>query len=260
MIEKFSIDLFKSLRNVTLELSNLNIFIGANGVGKTNILEALGVVSAASYGAVDDESLMRRGIRPGVPRLYKTSNERYETSPHISFLVENARCRYNVSLLNPLDNPLPKWNFKTEKVWSNGTDIYHRGENSNISSDIGGIPAVLASETIEPHVLEFLSDLRSYGLYTPNTPALRGMMPDMQSRVPVGLSGGGLSEGLRELLDLAEDDDRIDEAIDNVISLFDWVDGMGTSTQDSRIISPSLPRTKRTIVFRDAYMKKITIS
>lgn len=256
MINHFEINSFKSLRDIKLDLTNINIFIGPNGVGKTNILEALGVVSAAAYGAVDDESLMRRGIRPGVPRLYKTSNEKYETSPHISFVVNNDRCSYGVSLLNPLDNPQPKWNFKTEKVTLNGTEIYTRGEKSNIYSEIGGIPAVLASENMEKELLRFLDDLRSYSLYTPNTPALRGMVPDMQSRVPVGLSGGGLSEGLKELLDRAKDDEDIEEAIDSVISLFDWVDGMGTSTQDSLIVSPSLPRMKRTIIFRDMYMKR----
>ena len=87
MIRHFEVKSFKSLRETSLDFGNINIFIGANGAGKTNILEALGVVSAAAYGIVDDESLLRRGIRPGVPRLYKTSNQAYPISPHISFVV-----------------------------------------------------------------------------------------------------------------------------------------------------------------------------
>lgn len=72
MVDKVKIHNFKSIENMELELGLLNIFIGANGAGKTNILEALGIISSAVYGIVDDESLLRRGVRPGVPRLYKT--------------------------------------------------------------------------------------------------------------------------------------------------------------------------------------------
>ena len=254
MIKHFEIDSFKSLRSLSLDFGNINIFIGPNGVGKTNILEALGVVSAAAYGVVDDETLLRRGIRPGVPRLYKTSNKKYKTAPHIAFLVEGETCSYRVSLLNPLEKPLPKWHFKTEKVTFDSHDIYSRGINSNINGEIGGIPAVLAAEKIPKDILVFFNDLRSYSLYSPNTPTLRGLTPDMQSRIPVGLSGGGLSEGLQDLFEAADIDDNIADAIDDVYALFDWVEDVETSTQNVSIISPSLPRTKRTIVFRDCFM------
>ena len=134
MITHFEIDSFKSLRSVKLDLGNINVFVGPNGVGKTNILEAIGIASTAAYGVVDDESLLRRGIRPGVPRLYKTSNRKYKTASHISFFVGNDICSYKVSLLNPLEKPLPKWHFKTERVTLNGKDLYTRGVKNNINS------------------------------------------------------------------------------------------------------------------------------
>lgn len=255
MIRHFEVKSFKSLRETSLDFGNINIFIGANGAGKTNILEALGVVSAAAYGIVDDESLLRRGIRPGVPRLYKTSNQAYPISPHISFVVADEHCRYGVSLLNPLEKPQPKWHFKTEKVSADGAECYSRGIKSNIDPENGVIPALLASPTVSRATSEFFSEIRNYALYNPNTPALRGLIPDQQARLPVGLSGGGLSDGLQALLDLAKTDDDIDDAIASVEALFDWVGDIATSTQNSRILSPSLPRTKRTITFRDAYMK-----
>ena len=255
MITHFEIDSFKSLRSVKMDLGNINVFVGPNGVGKTNILEAIGIASTAAYGVVDDESLLRRGIRPGVPRLYKTSNKKYKTASHISFFVGNDICSYKVSLLNPLEKPLPKWHFKTERVTLNGKDLYTRGVKNNINSENGGIPAVLAMENIPNEVLDFFNDLRAYGLYSPNTPALRGLVPDLQSRIPIGLSGGGLSEGLQALLETAESDDVIADAIDDVTALFDWVEDVETSTQNANIISPSLPRMKRTVIFRDAFMK-----
>ena len=41
MIRKLSIDGFKSLAKVELELGRVNVLIGENGAGKSNLLEAL---------------------------------------------------------------------------------------------------------------------------------------------------------------------------------------------------------------------------
>jgi predicted ATPase len=69
MVTKISIESFKSFEKVEVELGLVNVFVGANGSGKSNLLEAVGVLSAAANGRVDDEALMRRGVRPGLPRL-----------------------------------------------------------------------------------------------------------------------------------------------------------------------------------------------
>ena len=72
MIRKLTVKGFKTLiQDEPIELGRVNCFIGANGVGKSNILEALGVLGAAANGVVDDESLLRRGVRAGVPKLYE---------------------------------------------------------------------------------------------------------------------------------------------------------------------------------------------
>ena len=57
MIERLTVRTFKSLENVTVDLGLVNVFIGANGSGKSNLLEALGVLSAAADGKVDDMAL-----------------------------------------------------------------------------------------------------------------------------------------------------------------------------------------------------------
>src|ERR1017187_10020770 len=65
MIKKLKVQCFKSIESAELDLGHVNVFIGANGCGKSNLLEALGVLAAAAYGRVDQESLVRRGCRPG---------------------------------------------------------------------------------------------------------------------------------------------------------------------------------------------------
>ena len=87
MIECFHVVGFKSLRDVSVDLGVVNVLVGANGSGKSNLLEALGIVSAAISGQVDDESIRRRGVRLGVPPLYKSS---YGVSPSLN--IEPVYC------------------------------------------------------------------------------------------------------------------------------------------------------------------------
>lgn len=68
MLERLAIRTFKSLEDVTIDLGQVNVFIGANGSGKSNLLEALGILSAAADGRVDDQALLTRGVRPGSSR------------------------------------------------------------------------------------------------------------------------------------------------------------------------------------------------
>jgi predicted ATPase len=73
MIRSISVRYFKSIEAAKIELGNLNVFVGANGSGKSNLLEAIGVLSAAADGKVNDQTLLQRGVRPGVPKLYKSA-------------------------------------------------------------------------------------------------------------------------------------------------------------------------------------------
>lgn len=50
MIKTLTIHNFKSIKNLELECKRINIFIGKPNVGKSNILEALGVFSFGGYG------------------------------------------------------------------------------------------------------------------------------------------------------------------------------------------------------------------
>ena len=72
MLQKFEVSGFKSLRNAKLDFGRVNIFIGGNGSGKSNILEALGVLSAALKD-ISDIELQRRGVRLSVPTLFKSA-------------------------------------------------------------------------------------------------------------------------------------------------------------------------------------------
>lgn len=61
MIESLSIERFKSIRSLTFQCSKVNVFIGPPDTGKTNILEALGLVSRLGWALPLDGALR---IRP----------------------------------------------------------------------------------------------------------------------------------------------------------------------------------------------------
>ena len=138
MIERLSVKTFKSLEDVTVQLGQVNVFIGANGSGKSNLLEALGVLSAAANGKVDEQALLARGVRPGVPKLYKSAfppQAEARIPPHLRFEAYGPQAEYGVSLLNNLEDPAPEdldsvWTFKIESWKENGNPLVGRSPAS----------------------------------------------------------------------------------------------------------------------------------
>jgi energy-coupling factor transporter ATP-binding protein EcfA2 len=69
MIHQVEIENFKSIGKVTLDLGRVNVVIGENGCGKSNLLEALAFASAAANDKLDNEFLAARGVRVTEPRF-----------------------------------------------------------------------------------------------------------------------------------------------------------------------------------------------
>lgn len=79
---------FKTLENVSFEPGRVNVFIGANGSGKTTVLEAIGLLCAAMTDRIDNSSMQRKGIRLSVPGLYKSAfSDLKRKAPTINFDV-----------------------------------------------------------------------------------------------------------------------------------------------------------------------------
>lgn len=262
MIRTLRIQGFKSIHSESIELGRVNCFIGANGVGKSNVLEALGVLGAAANGVVDDESLLRRGVRAGLPRLYKSSFSSEQTPPHIGVAVEGeAGEGYRVALLNPLDSPEPAWSYKTEVLTDGQREVVSDGvrNKKNLNPQAGLAALKLVDlEPANPAAL-LMQRLQEYAIYCPNTPTLRGIVPDMQSRAPVGLNGGQLAEGFAALskpLGGNEDDPAAGGMLDEVLALIDWVAEIQTTSHGATLLSSKVPRTKWMLKFTDRFMKK----
>jgi AAA15 family ATPase/GTPase len=74
MLKKISIKNFKSIEEDTIELGRINVFIGANGCGKSNILEAISFGSAIEdNGKIHNSDLIDKGVRIAKPSLLRNS-------------------------------------------------------------------------------------------------------------------------------------------------------------------------------------------
>ena len=260
MLRKIKVERFKSLVSLDLELGRLNLFIGANGSGKSNLLEAIGVLGAASVGRVDDETLLRRGVRPGVPRLYKSAFPLTikQNVPHILFGAQaESGAGYDVTLWNPIQNPSPAWRFKTETLRDEANKLVEsRTTTSAGSHNQEQGMAALKTATLKPGdpTLRLMDDLRGYSIYCPNTPSLRGLVQDMQSREPVGLAGGRLPEAVEELLVAGRKDSVLAQLLEEVRDLIDWSKSFSAEPSVGVLLSPSAARSRLVIQFVDRFM------
>lgn len=73
ILKRIHIKNFKSILAVDAEFGQLNIFVGCNGAGKSNILEAIGLLSAAVSGEIDYPRLSERGVRLSSPEVFRSA-------------------------------------------------------------------------------------------------------------------------------------------------------------------------------------------
>ena len=260
MLDKLSVRTFKSLDDVTVDLGLVNVFIGANGSGKSNLLEALGILSAAADGKVDDQALLARGVRPGLPALYKSAFPAMpgrRISPHLHFGARSAQARYEVSLHNPLKKPALAWRFKRE-IWRDGhSRLLKRsplhGGNTNPER---GLAALKAVEVPAGAALDLLRLLQSYVIFSPATAVLRGVAPETQPRRPVGLSGGNLPQAIWDLLRQRTPGARREQTYREMLGLVDWAEDFDWTSSDQLPLSPTAAASKDVIRFRDRFMHK----
>lgn len=233
MIDRVSIQGFKSIVDAEVSLGALNVLVGANGAGKSNILEAIGLLGCAVSGRLGEEQFKYRGIRPGRPALFKSAFKDQKIHGGVTLEARSGTIGYKAELDNPIDHPENLWWFANELYVvgqivhgaraSTGAQL-HRADGSRFENlrppATEGIIRLL--RTLRPDLpgLAFLDALEGYAIYTPFTPILRGIVPDPSPRDPIGLSGGDLVKALQ---DLRSRDEAAATCVDeHVLELTDW--------------------------------------
>lgn len=255
MLDSISVHGFKSLLELDeLSLGRINVFIGANGSGKSALLEAIGVLGAAASGRVDDVALLRRGVRPGLPALYKSSFHGTKAPSEIRFSARSDDVSYEAGLFNPTDSPEPAWRYHTERLDQGATRILGRSHRTDDKlNPHAGFAALKLVEMPMGSPPEHLLDLLTgYRIYAPATAFLRGIASDPLQDVPLGLSGGRLAEAVEELFGQLGDD--LEEFTSDLLELLGWASEITATPVGEALLSRAVPSPQTVLRFRDRFM------
>ena len=230
MIETITVKNFKSITDMTLSLGNVNVFIGANGSGKSNILEAIAMVAAERSAQIEVNSMIQKGIRIAKPDLMISS---FYGQPSINTInvnisgTEGERIKYAVTNLTPEDI-YSTWNAP----WSTGA---RRG---NIKE------AVKKTDKLKEYLSKYL-------IYSLSINALRGLTSD-SLQYPLGLNGEGLDVLLNNIP--KEEIMQIKESAKDYIS---WIEDIFFDSEEIyKMQGYKLGRSKSNLYFRDKFMQK----
>ncbi len=123
MIEKIHIQNFKSIYDLELEVGRVNLFIGENGSGKSNLLEALVFVSASESNMLANEFLVSRGLRVPEPELMRSAFEEEDKSKDIMIEIDYLEKDKKISdtYYFSHDNKLySNWEFTSKLIINEG--------------------------------------------------------------------------------------------------------------------------------------------
>jgi predicted ATPase len=98
MITKFRVNNFKSLLNAEFRPVGLNLIIGPNNAGKTNLCSALRFLALTSEHSLDAAALMSTGERWNLTNVYVSAPSVIEMEIECSLRHENEDLHFNYSL------------------------------------------------------------------------------------------------------------------------------------------------------------------
>jgi predicted ATPase len=240
MIRDVHIENFKSIEQLTLELGGLTVLIGANGSGKSNILEALAFASAAAQNKLDNEFLSSRGIRVTEPRFMRSAfgNER-PAGDHVKLSVSgDGGVSFECEIGADETSSYPKWRDKallTEE--QDLLDMLASAVERNKRGTARLLERILLSVRQRP------VSLPGFLIYSPENSSLRVFQSEGQI-LPLGIKGEGLFAHLK-YLNTDTNRDRLQQIIDK-LSLIDWFERFE--------IPQDLGPGERSIRIRDRYL------
>jgi len=230
MIGEVRIENYKSIQKLKLELGRVTVLIGENGCGKSNILEAIALASAAANYKLDNEFLAARGIRVTDPRFMRAAFENENLVKNIKIeLRANNKQQFRCILQN--DNaPYSQW--MTKNFWGNNETSTENVFNLFLQK-YGGQDRLLSilkntTELPEQDLSKLNHDIDSFIeilplnlfiVYSPENPALRTFEKEGQIQ-PLGIKGEGLFK-LINFLSLDENQYKFNE-IKKKLRLIEW--------------------------------------
>lgn len=249
MIKRIKIENYKSIVDQTLELGAFNVVIGANGCGKSNILEAIAMAALSSSGGLLPEMFETRGIRLSDSRFMRSAFEDTDKE-YISLQVETTggdeslyRIHYNTEL-----RPAQWEDVVEEETKALITTVKDHGQKYKIKDLVAFLKSRDDRNSINVNLLEGenhqlvltrsrVNGLRSFTIYSLEESALRSL--DSMPSTKLGRTGKGLLPYLKELSKTNEGRAVLKEIKENM-QVIDWFEDMEMPeqglAQDSTLI------------------------
>ncbi|MEG4961181.1 MULTISPECIES: AAA family ATPase [unclassified Microcoleus] len=240
MIGEVRIENYKSIQKLKLELGRVTVLIGENGCGKSNILEAIALASAAADDKLDNEFLASRGIRVTEPQFMRSAFEKENLVKNINIELEGNDGDNFSCILDNDNSPYSQWvnkNFVSapENLLENVVPNSDKAEDVILIEDSQGVSEKLRKETLEDRLKTILasfnftlhlskkliynSKLIKFTIYSPENQALRTFEKEGQIQ-PLGINGEGLFK-LIKFLNSETNQDKLNQ-IKEKLRLIDW--------------------------------------
>ena len=253
---------FKSIWDQRIELGQLNVFIGLNGAGKSNILEALGMLSTALSGTIEYDRLAYRGVRLSVPGVFKSSFKNRKRPISLDLTAKWQLLSYNTNISS---GEKERWYYHSEALRNNKNRSI-AGRSNKISTvgkrkvqvdhNHGIVPIVETdSDAMNPKELETIKALKEFAIFAPATPILRGISPDNSQRSPLGLYGGSLATALMDLFEAHNQSRLLNTVASRMRNMFNWLESIGAGSPDSTIQSKHIHTGHTVVTFSDTFME-----
>lgn len=262
ILKSLEIKGFKSIWQDSLDLGQLNVFIGTNGAGKSNLLEAIAMMSASLEGGIDYERLQHRGARLSSSAVFRSAfKNKNRTSIFKLQGVFTNNITYSMSI-----NAVEGFRYFAESIKSgnytlagrsnNGATLLKNSLKAKLDKKKGIFPYLQAFKTINSELdltedTDVLTELSKFSIYAPATPLLRGTKTDSSAKEPLGLYGGRLADALNEVLN----DKEARPNIQRFFELINWIKSVGTTKQiNQELVSGHINLAGSKVVYSDKYM------
>ena len=147
MVKEIKIQNYKSVQDLSLELGRINVLIGANGCGKSNILEAIAFGSAAAEDKLGNEFLSSRGIRVTDSKAMRSGFTKIEQKNiEFGFLTQMVKSFIFFSLTHD-NKPFSEWKHE-EKL------SMYQNIDEKINDEVGRI----LEKSVEEHFNSIYTD------------------------------------------------------------------------------------------------------
>lgn len=123
MLEEFRVDNYKSLINIVFRPREMNLFLGLNNSGKTNLCQAIRFAGSTSFLTLQECADVVAGGQQGITNhFFSKPTVDFFVKSTLPFCDENLRFEYSLTLSAPTKPvPQPKLEVETEKLVVSGT-------------------------------------------------------------------------------------------------------------------------------------------